>query len=143
MLAWLRSQGARGQAGLAAHDSADQLGDQARAHRDRDLVFGQLRSTGVLGAAMQLYRSAIERTKPDAQREAGYQQRDLPSLEGALRQMERRYQPQMDRELIGYWLREYASFRQASTSLRSTPGLAAATRSRSTARSIDCRRQAR
>jgi hypothetical protein len=108
VLAWLRSQGARGTAGLAAHDRLVQLGEEGRAHRERDLVFGQLRSTGVLGAAMQLYRTSIERAKPDAAREAGYQQRDLPSLEGALRQMERRYQPQMDRELIGYWLREYA-----------------------------------
>ncbi|WP_462114140.1 S46 family peptidase [Lysobacter xanthus] len=108
VLAWLRSQGARGQAGLAAYERLDQLGDEARAHRERDLVFGQLRSTGVLGAAMQLYRASIERTRPDAERESGYQQRDLPALEGAMRQMERRYQPQMDRELIAYWLREYA-----------------------------------
>jgi hypothetical protein len=108
VLAWLRSQGARGEAGLAAHDRLVQLGEEARAHRERDLVFGQLRSTGVLGAAMQLYRTSIERAKPDAEREAGYQQRDLPSLEGALRQMERRYQPKMDRDLVAYWLREYA-----------------------------------
>lgn len=107
MLAWLQRKGTKGSASLAAYQQLEQVGADARAHRDRDLVFGQLRRTGVLGAALQVYRTAIERQKPDAEREAGYQQRDLPALEGSLREMDRRYQPQMDRELIGYWLREY------------------------------------
>ena len=142
VLEWLRRQGARGQAGLAAHERLQQLGEEARAHRERDLAFGQLRSTGVLGAAMQLYRTSIERDKPDAQREAGYQQRDLPSLEGAMRQMERRYQPQMDRELhrlLAARVREAAP--RASTSPRSTPGSAGPMRRRWTARSTGCRRR--
>ncbi|HEY4556019.1 MAG TPA: S46 family peptidase [Lysobacter sp.] len=108
VLAWLRKQGAKGEAALAAHDRLVQLGDEARATRERDLVFSQLRNTGAIGAATQLYRLSIERAKPDAQRESGYQQRDLPSFEGAQRQMERRYHPKMDRELQAYWLREYA-----------------------------------
>jgi hypothetical protein len=113
VLAWLRTQGAAGKAGLDAHKRLVQLGDAQRATRERDLVFGQLRGTGVLGAATTLYRNAIERAKPDAEREAGYQQRDLPSLEGGLRQMERRYHPEMDRQLIAYWLREYVKLPKA------------------------------
>jgi len=136
VLAWLRKQGARGQAGLAAHDRLEQLGNEARAHRERDLVFGQLRSTGVLGAAMQLYRMSIERAKPDAEREAGYQQRDMPSLEGALRQMERRWQPQMDRELIGYWLREYAKL-PASEHVASLDAWLGGTDAKSIQRALD------
>jgi hypothetical protein len=107
VLAWLAKQGAKGEGALAAHDRMVQLGEEARATRERDLVFGQLRSTGALGAATQLYRLSIERAKPDAQREQGYQQRDLPSIEGGMKQMERRYDPKMDRELQAYWLREY------------------------------------
>ena len=107
VLEWLRKQGAQGEAALAAHARLEALDEAARTHRERDLVFGQLRSTGVLGAATQLYRLSIERAKPDAQREQGYQDRDLPTIEGAMRQMERRYVPQMDRELQAYWLREY------------------------------------
>ena len=45
--------------------------------------------------------------KPDAQRESGYQQRDLPSIEGGIRQMDRRYVAEMDRQLQRYWLMEY------------------------------------
>src|SRR5690606_2243092 len=59
------------------------------------------------GTASSLYRLAIERQKPDAEREPGYQERDLPSIEGAMKQMERRYAPAMDRQLQAYWLGEY------------------------------------
>ena len=107
VLAWLGKQGRKGEAALAAHERLVKLGEESRAYRERDLVFGQLRNTGAIGAATQLYRLAIERAKPDAEREQGYQQRDLPTLEGGLKQMERRYEPKMDRELQAYWLREY------------------------------------
>ncbi len=107
VLEWLRGQGSEGEAALAAHAKVVSLDEAARTHRERDLVFGQLRSTGTLGAATQLYRLSLERAKPDAEREQGYQERDLPTIEGAMRQMERRYVPAMDRELQAYWLREY------------------------------------
>lgn len=107
VLDWLRKQGAKGEPALAAHETLVQIGDQARANRERDLVFSQFRNTGAIGAALQLYRLSIERAKPDPEREQGYQQRDLPSFEGAMKQMERRYDPKMDRQLQAYWLGEY------------------------------------
>jgi hypothetical protein len=107
VLDWLRTQGSASKAALASHARLQALGEQQRTTRERDLVFGQLRNTGVLGAATSLYRLSLERAKPDAARESGYQQRDMPAFEGAMRQMERRYHPEMDRGLIGYWLREY------------------------------------
>ncbi|MDI9239078.1 S46 family peptidase [Lysobacter sp. LF1] len=113
VLDWLRAQGGKGDEALAAHAKLVSLDEAARIHRERDLVFGQLRSTGVLGAATQLYRLSVERAKPDAEREQGYQERDLPTIEGAMRQMERRYVPAMDRELQAYWLREYVKLPDA------------------------------
>ncbi|MBN6152463.1 S46 family peptidase [Xanthomonas sp. AmX2] len=107
VLAWLKRQGRSGRAALQAHEQLLALGRQAQATRDRDLVLGQLRRTGSLGAALSLYRLAIERAKPDAERESGYQDRDLPSIEGALKQMERRYAASMDSQLQRYWLDEY------------------------------------
>lgn len=107
VLAWLRERGAAGEPALAAHAKLVEVGEAAIAHRQRDLVWLQLRRLGVISAANTLYRLAVERAKPDADREEGYQQRDLPAIEGALEQMERRYDPRMDRELQAYWLREY------------------------------------
>jgi hypothetical protein len=107
VLDWLRKRGAQGAAALAAHDKLVEVNQSAVAHRQRDLVFSQMRRLGVISAAGTLYRLSVERAKPDAEREVGYQQRDLPSIKGALEQMERRYDPRMDRELQAYWLREY------------------------------------
>jgi hypothetical protein len=107
LLAWLKGQGAAGQDALKAHAALEALGTQARATRDRDLVLRQFNGQGVVSSAVDLYRLAIEKAKPDAQREQGYQQRDMPAFEGAIKQMERRYHPDMDRQLQAYWLRQY------------------------------------
>ena len=39
----------------------------------------------------------------------GYQQRDVPGIEGSLKQMERRYDPTMDRQFQQYWLDRYVA----------------------------------
>ena len=106
VLDWLRKQGSKGEPALAAHAQLVSLNETARATRERDLVMRQ--TGGALGnTAVSLYRLSIERAKPDAERESGYQQRDLPGIEGSLKQMERRYEASMDRELQRYWLMEY------------------------------------
>ncbi|MEN1957488.1 S46 family peptidase [Luteimonas changyuni] len=113
VLAWAREQGESGQAVLDAYARILELNEASRATRERDLVFGQFNGTGVLSTAIRGYRLAIEREKPDADREQGYQERDLPTIEGAVRQMERRYVPEMDRGLQQYWLAEYVKLPQA------------------------------
>ena len=107
VLAWLKGQGAKGQAALDAHARLLALLQQSQATRERDLALGMFNNTAMLGTASQLYRLAIERAKPDAERESGYQQRDLPAIEGGLRQLERRYVASMDRQLQAYWLEQY------------------------------------
>jgi len=106
VLAWLQSGGAQRSNALAAHAQLQALGDAARKTRERDAVIGNV--GGALGsAALGLYRLAVERDKPDAQREQGYQQRDLPGIEGGIKQMDRRYVAEMDRQLQRYWLMHY------------------------------------
>ena len=107
VLDWAKAQGEAGQPVLDAHAKLLELNQASRATRDRDLVFSQFNGTGVLATAIRGYRLAIEREKPDAEREQGYQERDVPTLEGAVRQMERRYVREMDRGLQRYWLDEY------------------------------------
>jgi len=113
VLEWLRSRGAQGTEALAAHGQLIALGEAAKATRERDLIVGQLNNTAMLGSAIQLYRTAIERDKPDAERESGYQQRDYPAIEGAMKQLERRYVASMDRQLQQYWLQQYVQLPQA------------------------------
>ncbi len=109
ILEWLGTQGEQGKAALAAHAQLEALIEQGKQTQERDMVLGSFNRTSVLGTAVSLYRLAIEKTKPDADRDSGYQQRDLPVIEGSLRQMERRYVPSMDRQLQKYWLDHYVA----------------------------------
>ncbi len=109
VLAWLKQQGSAGRPALAAHAQLLAHLETNKATRERDLFVGQFNNTAAVGTAISLYRLAIERSKPDAEREAGYQQRDLPTIEGGLRQMERRYVASMDQQLQQYWLDQYVA----------------------------------
>ena len=108
VLDWLRGQGDKGKAALQAHATLEAMVEQDKRTQERDLVVGMFNRTSVLGAAVNLYRLSIEKAKPNAERESGYQERDLPGIEGGLKQMERRYVPAMDRQLQAYWLERYA-----------------------------------
>ena len=107
VLDWLHAQGERGQPALEAYARLQALGTQAHATQQRDFVLGMFNRTGTLGVAVQLYRLAIEKARPDAERQEGYQERDLPAIAGGLKQMDRRYVASMDRQLQRYWLQQY------------------------------------
>ncbi len=109
VLAWLKKQGAAGKPALAAHAQLLKHLDTSKSTRERDLFVGQFHNTSAVAAALALYRLSIERAKPDADREAGYQDRDLPTIEGGLRQMDRRYVARMDQQLQQYWLNQYVA----------------------------------
>lgn len=107
MLAWLSKQPSAKstRADIAA---VQKLLDQAAAVRDRDQLFSLMRTqTQLLRAALTLQRLAHERTKPDAERESGYQQRDEALITGQLRQVQRRYDPAVEKALLAYLLAQY------------------------------------
>lgn len=105
MLAWLAQQpgGDLLQADIRALQA---VLDQAEAMRERDFLLPFLRP-GLLGAAVQLDRLALERGKPDAQRESGYQQRDMALIEGGLKQLQRRYHPEVEKATLRFALKRY------------------------------------
>jgi len=113
VLEWLRGQGEAGQAALEAHQQLVAINEDVRNRRARDLVLAQFNATALMSTAIRLYRLSIEREKSDAERAQGYQERDLPMIEAALKQMERRYVPAMDRQLQRYWLGEYLKLPRA------------------------------
>ena len=80
--------------------------DAGQAMRERDFILGYLR-TGLLGSAISLQRLALERGKPDAQRESGYQQRDEALLEAGLKQLQRRYHPDVEKAVLMFALQRY------------------------------------
>lgn len=75
---------------------------------ERDLLLGQVSSgTQLLRSALMLERLRIEAGKPDAQRESGYQARDLALIEGTLKQVQRRYDPVVEKALLTTVLTRY------------------------------------
>lgn len=107
MLAWLAGQ-SDAQAIRSDIDAAQQVLDEAVAMRERDQLLGTIRSqTQLLRAALTLQRLASERTRPDPERESGYQQRDEALIKGQLEQVQRRYAPSVEKALLADLLRQY------------------------------------
>lgn len=107
MFAWLATQPdvAATKADIAA---AQAVLDKSVATRERDQLIGAIQSqTQLLRAAITVQRLASERTKPDAQRESGYQQRDEALITGQLKQAQRRYAPQVEKALLTELLTQY------------------------------------
>ncbi|MBD9370831.1 S46 family peptidase [Xanthomonas sp. XNM01] len=102
MLAATRGRDARDIAAL------QQVLAQASAVRGRELLLALItQQTQLLRSALTLERLRIETGKPDAQRETGYQQRDLAQIEGTLKQVQRRYAPQVEKALLAELLGRY------------------------------------
>jgi hypothetical protein len=113
MLAWL---GGQPQASTLRPqmDQLSQLIATANAMRERDLLLGLLQSqTQLMRSALTLQRLAYERGKPDAQRETGYQQRDEDLIAGMLRQVQRRYNPAVEKQLLSILLVRYQTLPDA------------------------------
>jgi hypothetical protein len=105
MLAWLAKQ--PDVAALQADIRAMQAHlDAGQATRERDFLLPLLRP-GLLGSAVTLRRLAMERGKPDAQRESGFQLRDEVLIEGGLKQLQRRYDPEVEKATLRYALKRY------------------------------------
>ncbi|MDH3284535.1 MAG: S46 family peptidase [Acidobacteriota bacterium] len=86
------------------------LVEKNEATRDRDVYYGFLgRRSSLLSVASQLYRLSRERTKPDLEREPGYQERDWPRIAERMKRMERTFDPGVDRALWRHGLLAYAA----------------------------------
>ena len=74
----------------------DALSEQMAAANRRDFWFDTVRRPQLLGAARRIYRLAKEREKPDTDRKAGYQDRDVARIRQSLQAIERRFDPDVD-----------------------------------------------
>jgi hypothetical protein len=107
MYAWLdrQSDAAGTEAEIAA---AQTVLDRMAATRERDQLLGAIVSQSqLLKSAVTLQRLAHERTKPDAQRESGYQQRDETLITGQLTQVQRRYAVDVEKALLAELIGQY------------------------------------
>ncbi len=64
----------------------------------------------LLKTAADLYRLALEQQKPDAERETGFQQRDMAMFEGRLKRLDTRFRADVD---LAVWTEQLAAYLQA------------------------------
>jgi len=93
--------------GMQAYADLKALLDKARAVRERDQILNYMNNSGLFTTARLIYRANIERAKPDAMREYGFQTRDNIRLEGSLRQLDKRWDKIVDRQILDYVFSNY------------------------------------
>ncbi|HEX5792066.1 MAG TPA: S46 family peptidase, partial [Rheinheimera sp.] len=106
LLDWIGSDASRSQyqhsiAALAQVINAEQ------AYNQQTYYFDNAKRSAMLQAAILLYRLAQESQKPDAEREMGFQQRDLSMIESRLTRLEKSFHPIMDLAIWSEQLAEY------------------------------------
>ncbi len=93
-----------------AIDEMDRLIAEAVGNRERNLYYWYLARRGeALRTAITLYRLSHEAQKPDAEREAGFQERDMGRLEERLRRLERTFDLGVDRTFWKRFISNYAA----------------------------------
>ncbi len=113
MLAWLATR-PEAKTLTPDIDAVKALIAQGRDTRDRDLLLGLLASqTQLMRGVLALDRLAVERAKPDAERESGYQQRDEELIRSQLKQVQRRYDPKVEKALVTSLLLRYQKLPKA------------------------------
>ncbi|WP_426190983.1 S46 family peptidase [Massilia sp. DWR3-1-1] len=75
---------------------------------DEDYAWSVANHSDLLYSARILYRLAIERAKPDAKREPGYQERDLPFIKARLTRLEQSFVASVDEARYSAALQRYA-----------------------------------
>lgn len=106
--AWVNADPARKHEYAADIARVEQLIAQRDAQTKRDFFLGYAHPR-LLNTARTLYRLANERAKPDAERKAGFQQRDLPRIQASVAALVRNYDEKVDKALVLHALTKYAA----------------------------------
>jgi len=104
--AWVNGDAARKAQYAADIDTAETLIAERDAGTKKNF-FQTYAQPKFLSSARTLYRLANERTKPDAERKTGYQERDLPRLTSVVEGQDRTYDEKVDKALVLNFLTKY------------------------------------
>jgi Peptidase S46 len=103
--AWAGSR-PEGKAALEAYGGLARLNETSLRSWDRSFLLDMLsRGARALRWPVQLARRATEGLKPDAEREPGYMERDLPRMRDQLQRDQKRYWEPADRRLLRSWVK--------------------------------------
>ncbi len=94
--AWIAGDAKRAGYATAIRD-LDTLTADTAAEGRKNLAYNLATNSQLLSAAQRVYRLAKERQKPDAEREPGYQDRDLTFIRQGLQALDRRFDPTVEK----------------------------------------------
>jgi len=106
---WLNSDNKRKAQYGEALTGLNKLLKMDNAQQARDLILGYLRYSKMLTTANKLHRLAIEKQKPNLERERGYQERDIARFEQSMKAVNRRYDATIDQEIVVAMLTHYVA----------------------------------
>lgn len=106
--AWVNANPARQKEYAADIEQIEKLIAERDAETKRDFFLSSS-APRLLGSARTLYRLANETTKPDVERKAGFQERDLPRFKSGIAGIERTYDEKVDKALVLNSLSKYAA----------------------------------
>ena len=107
LMAWIGDVPER-QKFRAAIAELDKLEQEISAFNKASFLFDNANRSQMLGAAKRLYRLAIEKQKPDADREPGFQERDFARIEQGLQRIDRRFDATVEQALWLMFIEKYA-----------------------------------
>jgi hypothetical protein len=111
--AWINSDAQRKKQYGKVLNALTELVAQSQQHNERDRMLGYVHRSQMISTARSLYRLAYEKQQPNAARESGYQQRDMPRFEAGLKRMTRRYDETVDKAILLHFLELYAALPRA------------------------------
>jgi hypothetical protein len=103
--AWYKQNGGANKTLLGELDAV--IGADMAVSR-QEFALAEATHSDLLKSARTLYRLALERAKPDAQREAGYQDRDVSFIKARLTRLEQSFVPGVDEARFTAALNRYA-----------------------------------
>jgi hypothetical protein len=110
---WLNSSSKRKAQYGEALSGLNNLVKQDDKQQARDLILGYMRYSKMLSTAKSLHRLAVENTKPNIERERGYQERDIARFEQSMKSVDRRYDEKIDKEILFTMLTHYVALPKA------------------------------
>ncbi len=105
---WINATPARKAEYAGDIELVEKLIAQRDAENQRDYFLSSSKPR-LLNTARMLYRLANENTKPDAERKAGYQVRDVPRIKASVAALVRNYDEKVDQALVMNSLSKYAA----------------------------------
>jgi hypothetical protein len=107
---WVAADPERAERHDGVLESVQALDLERRATQRRDFVAGEIsRLPELLSAALTIVRFASERAKPDLERDAGFQDRDLPRLQAAQKNLAKTLDVEVEQKLMALLLAEAAT----------------------------------